>query len=604
MKLTRRHFALLFVAIYFTFIGGTFYSQLNFPLRVTNQVIVTVILGLWLVGKIRGGDWPATGLDLPLGLYLAANLLSALLGQSPRFSLEMLWFLVGHGLALYLLVDLIRRGWTQPLTWALYMAAAVVCLVGLAEFLAWYTGMPQLGGFAQGWFDIGGWQQPLPPFIYRLNITLNGSTPLSAYLALLIPPAIGLIITLPRRDENRQALIVWLVLASVVQILTFSRAGILALGVSLPLLFIGWLKVTARGWPDLPAVWHRVRPGYRLLAVLAGLAAAGAGLFWLQRSFTGRMYTTDFRLLLWQTAFRLFQQQPLTGVGPANFGRALLRLNQAGLPRLQIATAHSVYFNTAAELGLAGLAAGAVLFLAVGWAWRKRWRQAADRTTQIRLIACGAALVGLAAQTLVDTYTATPNLLPMVGLVAWLVAGLRPQPGPARRLLAVAALLVLLVYGGWLGRLAQADFYFQKSFQAEASGDLTGAVAAAGQSRTLDPALSLRTFRLAWLEARLAGRSGDPALNQGAIEHYQAGLQQEPILGLNSANLAGQLWQHRRRAEAIDMLAQTVTMQVDPLLLVNLGYFYEQAGDWANAVDAYGRALLLSPELAASGFWR
>ena len=102
MKLTRRHFFLLIVTIYFTFIGGTFYSQLNFPLRVTHQVIVTAILGLWLAGRIRQGKGlPATVLDGPIALYLLVNLLSALLGQSPRFSLEMMWFTLGHVLALY-----------------------------------------------------------------------------------------------------------------------------------------------------------------------------------------------------------------------------------------------------------------------------------------------------------------------------------------------------------------------------------------------------------------------------------------------------------------------------------------------------------------------
>ena len=53
MKLTWRDFGLLGIIIYFTFIGGTFYSQLNFSLRLANQIIVTVILGLWLLAKLR-----------------------------------------------------------------------------------------------------------------------------------------------------------------------------------------------------------------------------------------------------------------------------------------------------------------------------------------------------------------------------------------------------------------------------------------------------------------------------------------------------------------------------------------------------------------------
>src|SRR5687768_17895160 len=113
----------------------------------------------------------------------------------------MMWFTLIHLLAFYVLVDLIRRGWTAKLVWAFYMASAVVCLVALVEFTAWYIGTPIFANFSQGWLEIGGWRNPIPPYIYRLAITLNGSTPLSAYLELLTPPALGLILTLPRRDE-------------------------------------------------------------------------------------------------------------------------------------------------------------------------------------------------------------------------------------------------------------------------------------------------------------------------------------------------------------------------------------------------------------------
>ena len=130
MRLTKRDFLLLLTIIYFTFIGGTFYSQLNLWLRLANQLIVTGILGVWLVTKLRRGEgWPRTTLDGALVAYLGVNLVSACLGQSPRYSLEMMWFTVIHLLAFYLLVDLSRRGWMAKLAWAFYMASAVVCLV-------------------------------------------------------------------------------------------------------------------------------------------------------------------------------------------------------------------------------------------------------------------------------------------------------------------------------------------------------------------------------------------------------------------------------------------------------------------------------------------
>jgi len=618
MKLTKRDFLLLAVIIYFTFIGGTFYSQLYFYPRVVNYLIVTALLGGWLLARLKTG-LPRTGLDLALGLYLLVNLISALVGQSPRFSLEGLWFTIIHILAFYLLVDLARRGWTPKLVWAFYMASAVVCLVGLAEFLAWYVGTPALATFAQGWLEIGGWRQPIPPTVYRLSMTLNGSTPLSAYLALLMPPALGLILTLPARDENRKALLVWLGLALPVQILTFSRAGILALGVSLTLMLIGWRWVLGRGWPRPDRFWRGLNSSSKALLLIVGLAVAGLGLFWLQTSFANRGHSTNFRLTLWQAALTIFLDQPVTGAGPGNFGRGLLRLNEAGYPRLQIASAHSIYLNTAAELGLIGLAAGAYLFWSAFQSWRQRWRQTAERAGKIRLISCGAALAGLAVQTLVDTYAATPNMLVMLALAAYIVADpnrLKPQFRDYRlkprlwdekaqpRYPAFLALGALLVYLAGFFWIARADFYLRQSFRQEAAGQLDEAIALATCSHELDPSLTLRTFRLAYLEAKLAGQTGQSEWVRAAIEHYRTGLAQEPILGLNSANLAGLLWQQGQRQEAIELLARTIAVEKEPLYLINLGYFYEQQRAWPEAAQAYGQALLLAPQLAGSEFWQ
>jgi tetratricopeptide (TPR) repeat protein len=616
MKLTKRDFVLFIIIIYFTFIGGTFYSQLNFLLRLANQFIVTGILGWWLVGKLKNKiGLPGTALDDALFLYVSVNLLSVVLGQSSRFSLESIWFTVIHTLAFYLLVDLGRSGWTPKLTWAFYMTSAVVCLVALTEFTAWYVGTPLIANFAQGWLEIGGWRQPIPPSLYRLSITLNGATPLSAYLALLTPPAIALMVSLPARDENRKALLIWLVLALVVQVLTFSRAGVLALGVSLPLFVIGWRQAMGRSWPNIRQYWAQLRRWAQVAIAAGSLLAVGLSLFWLQHSFANRAHSTDFRLALWEAAGTIFQEHWLTGAGPANFGRALLRLNETEFPRLQISTAHSIYFNTAAELGLLGLIAGLALFLMMGWAWRRRWRQTVDPSERIRLAACGAALVGLAAQTLVDTYMATPNMLVMLALMAYIVTGLEsPEITPIHKALSFMTrlrpymtylvLAGLLVYLGWFVWLARADLAFRRSIRQEGAGNLREAIAQATQAQALDPGLALWTFRVALLEARLADQTGNSTLLQAAIGHYQAGLAQEPILGLNSANLAGLLWQQGNQSEAIALLERTIAVERQPLYLVNLGYFYEQSGDWTKARRVYSEALSLSPELAASGFWQ
>jgi len=598
MKLTPRDFLLLSIVIYFTFIGGTFYSQLNLFLRVANQIVVTGLLGGWLAVRLKQGHGlPRTPLDAAWGLYLAAGLVGAVLGQSPRFSFEALWLSLTHVLAFYLLVDVARRGGAAKLVWAFYMAAAVVCLVGLAEFAAWYVGA---GPFSPGWLAVGGWRNPIPPVMYRLNITLNGSTPLANYLSMLITPAAALLLILPRRDANRRALLVWLALAAPVLLLAFSRTGLVGAAASLLLLLAGWLAVAPRGaaWRQKWTGLNRREQAAALLLVLVALLLIGG---WAYRAVAGRPDSLDFRFTLWATALRIFKANWLTGVGPGNFGRALLRLNEAALPRQQIGSAHNIYLNTAAELGLAGLAAGACLYWQAARSWAAHWRQLAEPAAKIRLIGLGATLVGLAVQLLADCYAATPNILIMMALLAAVVAPLKiDHPRPRFKLvpayLALAALLLYLAAWGWVAR---ADWHAEASFRRERAGDLPAAIAQAEQAYQLDPALALRAFRLGLLQARLAGTAG----REAAIAYYQQGLAQEPIWGLNSANLAGLLWQNGQQAEAVDWLTRSLQAEANPQYALNLGYFYEQQGRWEAAGAAYGQALRLWPDVAVSGFW-
>ena len=307
---------------------------------------------------------------------------------------------------------------------------------------------------------------------------------------------------------------------------------------------------------------------------------------------------------MWQVALTTWQEHPLTGAGPYNFGRSLLQRNDPALPRLQITTAHNLYLNTAAELGLVGLAAGGWLLLAAGRAWLARWRHAPDAADRIQVAAAGAALAGLAVQNLADTYAATPNLLPILAIAAFALTE-NPGSDPAQlrvgRILPRLALLTLTVYAVGLAWLDAGQFYFQRSVSLAGRGDLVEAGAAAEQARRLDPAMPLYTFQSAYLYGQMADQPGAPAK---AAELYRAGLAAEPVDGRQGANLAAALWQSGSREAAIDALARAVAVEPDPITLVNLGYFYEQVGDAKHAAQAYRQALASAPRLAGSEFWQ
>jgi tetratricopeptide (TPR) repeat protein/O-antigen ligase len=609
MRERRRSGLLAFVVIlYFTFIGGSFYSDLNFPLRVFNQIVVTALLGGWLVGKVRRREpLPRTGLDGPVLAWVAAHLVASILGLSPRFSLEKAWTVVTHAMAFYLATDLRRHRRTGTVARALYLSAGGVCVVGLVEMAGWYFGVPPLSRSAQSWLAIGGLRQPLPPILHRLSFTLTGATPLSAYLALLIPPALAMVATASGRDD-RQAMAAWLVPAAIVEAASFSRGGVLALLVSLPLTGLGWLLARPG---RATALWEALRS--HRAALVAGLAAATllavlVGPAWLAHTFANRGFSTNFRFTLWGVAWRAFLEHPWSGVGTGNFGRSLLLRNDPTLPRAQIMTAHNLYLNTAAELGLLGLAAGTWLAVAAVRAWVSRWRSAPQPRERVLVAAAGSALVGLAAQSAVDTFTATPNVLPVLLLAAYALTESSPhppdhEPRPARRgrpLLPTLALAALLVYAPGLAWWGAAQFAFERSVDLASQGDLAEAAEAARLAGELDPALSLYAFQQAYLRGQM---SDQPAELAEAVQLYRRGLAAEPVGGRQQANLAAVLWLTGDRSAAIEALEQAAAAEPDPLVWVNLGYFCEQVGDGASAVQAYGRALALAPQLAGSEYW-
>ncbi|MCS7260488.1 MAG: O-antigen ligase family protein [Anaerolineae bacterium] len=626
---------LFFLAIlYATFIGGTFYTDFWLSLRVFHHLAVGALLLGWLICRLRRGEGlPRTPLDVPILAYTVALFLTALVGIHPRFSLEQLWTPFTWVLLFYLLVDLGRRGYNPLVLRALYMSAAVVCVVSGAELVSWYFGLPLLPQFVQGWPTIGSGQL-IPPILHRLSLALNGSTPLSAYMALLIPPALAIMLTTPTRD-HRRAMALWLVVALSVEALSMSRGGLLALAVSLPLTALScWLArrraaMEAKPRGDDGCVRPFSKPLTRRRWLVWGIGLAAVALIgvvlaplWLRSTFVGRAGSTNFRLTLWQVAWQTLQEHPVTGVGPYNFGRSLLRRNDASLPRRQVMTAHNWYLNTAAETGLMGLATSGWLLGSVGLALRRRWQEVATSSQRMRIGAVGAALAGFAAQNLVDTFTATPVVLPVLILTAYALttpvseqmrvhAAIHPLRILSRRVdLARAAAWAVLggvvLYALGLLWWDGAQYHFQRSVHLFQEGRWEEAIAAAAYARHMDGAMAIYTFQLAHIlsaaeaqpdVAHIASRASQ------AADLYRAALSAEPVHGRQSANLAATLWRRGDREGALAALQAAVAADADPLWALNLGSFYQQMGDLARALDAYGRALAAAPEWAASPFW-
>lgn len=601
----RGRLLLLFVLFtYLTFFAGNALSARFLSLRVVFHLFSLATLGLWLLGLIRRRQGlPRSELDLSLLGWLVVAVAASLTGLCPRFSFERTWLHFTYVLGFYLLLELQNRGQEPLVLRALFLTAAVVCLAGLFEWLSWYLGLSFLRDTPRGWPAIGGWSDPIPPVLHRLNATLGGSTPLAAYLAVLVPPALGWMLT-TKRPQTKWAMIAWLGVALVVEILTFSRGGILALGVSLPLTGLGWIASHPR-WQTRLRRWFSRRRAWRygsLLLVLLVVTAAAA--FWLSHSFTGRRGSTAHRVTLWQVALETLERHPLLGAGPGNFGRALLQQNDPSLPRHQIRTAHNAFLNSAAEVGFLGLLAGASLLLALSRGFLAHWR----RTTgarRIRLMTCGAALVGLGAQLTVDTFTAPANWLPILILVAHILRSpLRKRPRPRRRVWSsMAAFALLIVSTGWLGWNDVAQYHFERSVQLARQGDYRTAVQSAGKAQAMDAGLSLYAFQSGCVRGLQASAEESPSWAASAIEDYQTGLSFDPVWGKQTANMASLLWQLDEKTEAIAWMERTVGTDPRPFYILNLGVYQEAIGHEQKAWESYGKALASSPSWAESGFW-
>lgn len=598
----KKSFPLIFTLfVYFTFLGGSLYSLTNFPLKVFNHALVTLILGVWLWNRFRQPKENSALHPLLIGslsCWLGAQLIAAALSVDPRISFEGLWQPITHAIAFLMLLDLWPR-YRGHFVKALYLSGAVVCLIGLAEFMCWYFGIPLLAGFQQGWPEIGGWNNPLPPYWYRLNFTLTGATSLSAYLALLIPPAIGLWLT-NRRKDDRQSLAVWLILAMPVLILTFSRGGILALGVSLPIVGVGWLTLKRPQFlSKFKFLQSKLIRGIVGLALILGLL----GLGFFQQKMAAHSSGDQVRLNLWQSAAQMTLDHPLTGVGPKLYGRMLRLYRDPALARDQITTAHNLYLNTAAETGLPGLLAGGLLIGAVIFLGWKTWQSAPGNSAKLQRLSVAAALLGFGAQNMVDTYSATPIILPAMLGASFLISpqstGEKPVSSSPRWLIILLP-TILAGYTFFLIKWDIAQYYFEQATTTPAA-----AIENIEQALNLDPQLTLYRTELAYYQGILA--LSNPAYLPQAISGYQTSLAIEETNPIYHANLAALLRQAGQPAKAVATIEKALSLPTQSpgkaIFLLNLGQFWEQEGDQANALTHYAQAIEVSPALLDSGLW-
>lgn len=544
MRLNRLLFIL--TAFYITFIGGSTYYNLVPPIRVLHHGLMTLILVLWLVNRLRRGQGvPVTPLNIPIIAAILVWFLSAFASLDPRVAVENLWLPITHTVIFFILVDMFQRGRQKLVMETVFILSALVILITGLEVASWYFGLGILPGTQLGWVTVS----LIPPTLPRVALALNVSTWLGAFVAPFVTIAAVWALTVRRPGERR---ILWVIAGCllIVLVLSFSRGGWLSLAGAVSTVILFRFIQSPRFSGTLPmrlAIAGAVVGAIGLVAVLSVFTVSG-----------DRQSGDDVRLDLWRSAIDMTVDYPILGVGPGLFGRAWRSYRDPYFARDHLAASHNAYLNTSSETGLVGVVVSLWMGVVLIVTWWRNWQAAESSPRKLRLEAAIGALIGLGIHSIVDVFTPTPVVLPILGLAAYCITGHRtaidPIPPQSRteKMMGFGLTLVVLAYGLWF--LLRVDPAHLSSYNAMRAPDLTTALEGAENAHNLDPALVLYDLQIAYLRGIDADLTNDPAKVEIAIAAYENALQREPTWDGGWINLAALHVQKSEVNDAVELL--------------------------------------------------
>ena len=609
---------LVLAAVFFLTTGGTYPGIASVQAHVIGQVLAIAILGGWLLIALVKPAWrSSTPLLVPVALASLAYALSALASQRPRLSFEPTIAGLGWALAFLFLGRLLAEPWFRARVGVVMTAFVAVVSVGylgqvLAEWITWWGLVGRLA------------VPPLRPSF--AGLFLGSPNLIGTALVLLAPLVVSIAWSAGGR---RRWLGVALGVASALAIFVSGSRGAW-LGVGVGVLVGLALYVTRPGYPRERVSlrgWSARAKAHRRWVLPIGLAAVGAALF--APSLIRRLEQggATLRFDLWQSALTIFAEYPLLGAGPGTWVQLKVAANPDGVPNLILPHAHQLYVQAAAELGVVGLLAGAVLVVAVvlrlwaGWrsiepaAERPTGRASTTPSTGRLSIEAGAVIVSLAAfagQSIVDNLVNLPFVcLIVVTLVAWVDAGLphsddgRAAPAGIARLvggfqrgplLPVLGLAAFALVIPTLLRIDRAASIAQAGNDAALRGHWQLALDQFNAARAEDPGFTLYEIQAASAFARV-GRTAE------ARDLFAQAAASDPT-AINLIGLAALEAEIGDGHRALEIAQQAVRLGIrESDVALNAGLIAERLGDTQMAVDQFANAVAWNIPLARSGFW-
>jgi O-antigen ligase/tetratricopeptide (TPR) repeat protein len=586
------------LATYAALVGGGWLGIYSPELRITSMVLSGVGLAAWIVVATKRPSWRPRSVLLPAVVACLASLtVSTIFSDHPRVSLEYLgyaWILA----ALYLLLV---RLFDVP-----YFAARLHALAGiLFAVIAGVFVILTAAHWVEWWTLVGHLTiPPLRPDHEGLTY-LNPSAVLTM-VALLGVPAAALSGCGSTLAKVRTAAIGLIICG--VALLTGSRAGWLALGVTAVVMTGIWISSSERRHRSVTSfrtLWTRPTGRAVLLAfvlAIAGGAIAFGPAIVLRASEGGEDLRTTYML----AALRMFARAPFTGTGPGTWVIERPGDTATAEPDYYIPHAHNIEAQTLAELGIGGAIAGIVVVASVIWLLRD-----AIRDPRVERRAFGwATTAGLLYVTLhqqLDFYANMPAVLFAIGIpvayldattmrapvrvagrLRWASALNRPAAIVGAAALAIA-LGVLIVQEIPAARMAAA-------VDAADHGDWVAAMSEASGAAQMDPAID--AYHL--MAGLSASHLGDPS---------RAAAEFELVVRANDLpeawlDLAAERQQLGDTSGATDALLASLRLGIQrPAIAVPAGELALKLGRTDIARTAFAAAIRMTPSLAADPWW-
>jgi O-antigen ligase len=590
-------FLIVLGVIYMTALGGGgFFGLYSVTLRIISVVTLTAALAVWLVLAWRNPFWrPTSSMALALGLSVITLAIALLFSERPRLGADYLAYAALLTGAYLLQQRLFAHAFFGPRLGALaVLLGYALCLVFILRVFSHWLYF---------WGLVG--RLTVPPLRPGFEGLAYGHPGTFATVVILLWLASIAHVGLSTAGARLVVGVLGLMVAFVV-VVTSARGAWLGIAVAAGVVAALWLVAPERR-ASVAALLHSGRVRVTLIASIAAFAVVTVILLpaIVRRLGAGG---EDLRAAFFSAAVRMFQADPVTGLGPGMWVVERARYTLPSEQDYYIPHAHNLYLQTVAELGVIGALAGVVVLVALA---RLVWLgiRSNDALTQRLGWTSLFALVYLAVHQLVDFY---PNMAALGFLLALLIARLDaltpvepPWNGaalPAIRPVfhgrgsVVALGLATVLSFGWLVWSERAALAAQEATNAGNQGDWSTAQEAARRAVAADPGMPPYLFTL-----------GVAAAHEGNLEEARDALQAAaeiddfPTSWLDVAQLELELGNSRAARDALQR-ALRIGYQ-NPQVGYGAMAVYEALGDQDAAVSAAADALEAAPELASDPSW-